>query len=222
MPGLSLIALATALLPATPPLSRAAVVAPRARVPLSFVGPEDNAADVHQAAAPAMLYRTTENGLKFKDLVLGEEGDVIAADDMVSIRLTTTLVSTGEIVQKGAFTYIRDASSPDIIDEAMDGMRVGGQRRVLVPPSSKYAALEDETVEMELETIAIKGPGQKVLLRTGQAVGQLSRLAFWYIITTDLLQLAGVLPSGAGGVVAQNVDAANAWAAQGLSQVGLM
>lgn len=189
--------------------------------PRAFVGPEgENEVDVHIGTAPAALYRKTESGLSYKDFETGT-GEEIAADAFVSIRFTASVVSTGEEIQKASMSFQR-GSNLELFDEAIEGMRVGGKRRVVLPPSSKFAALPEESVEFEIEAIAVASDADKAFFRVGSVVGGVGRLAFFWVVTQTLLDL--VLPtvdaaSSSGGAA---VDAANAWAAQGLSSVGLM
>jgi len=207
--------------------SRPAVYA-RAPPPLAFVGPEDDAADNHKAAAPATLYEKTEGGLSFKDLERGSATEV-AAGDVVSIRFTATVLSTGDVVDgtRGdrVLTFPRGVPELAVFDEAIEGMRAGGgKRRVLVLPSSKWAVLSDETVELEIELVDVKRGAQAALVRAGGPVrgliGTAFNLLFWYYITVTLLELTVLVPPS-GGATAGGVDAANVWAARGLEQVGL-
>ena len=115
--------------------SRAALITPRTSAARMFVEDEDPA-----MSPPAMLYRKTEGGLSFKDLEVGE-GGIPAADEIVDLRFTATIMSTGSVVDgTGArpVTFQRGSSGLGLFDEAIDGMKVGGKRRVLVLPSSKF------------------------------------------------------------------------------------
>lgn len=217
-----------AFLPATAPpklgraaVHRAAIAAPaRVSAPRAFVGPEDDALDTHNAVAPA-LYRKTESGLSYKDLETGH-GDPIAADAMVSIKFAARILSTGDLIQQGGLTFVRGTGGIDLFDESIDGMRVGGERRVIVPPSATFAVLDDEDIEFTFTVTGIKEGPERALYSAGRAVGGLARLAFFYVLTSSLIDLFLPAASAGGSVAAQNVDAANAWAAQGLSALGLM
>lgn len=215
---MSIIIIALASASYMPALTPRPAVA-RVRIPIAFVGPEDDSAEVGENIVGTALYRTTENGLSFKDLERGE-GDLIASDAMVTLRVQTSIVSTGDIVQRGEFIYQR--SEKDLYDEAIKGMRIGGKRRVLVKPSSTFSILEDETVDLEIEATGVVDDKQKLQIRASRAINGVINFAFWYIVADNVLQLLGVLPDSAVTAVTQNVDVANAWAAQGLSQVGLM
>merc|ERR1711865_780772 len=122
---MSIIIIALASASYMPALTPRPAVA-RVRIPIAFVGPEDDSAEVGENIVGTALYRTTENGngLSFKDLERGE-GDLIASDAMVALRVQTSIVSTGDIVQRGEFIYQR--SEKDLYDEAIKGMRIGGK-----------------------------------------------------------------------------------------------
>jgi len=232
----SLIAVASAFLPSIQSGHRAApaacsrpAVASRARAPVAFVEQDgdDVASDIHQASAPATLFTKTESGLSLKDLAQGD-GEAIPTDALVSIRFTATLLSTGEVIQRTGsrpLTFQRGRRL-DMFDEAIDGMRsTGSKRRVLIRPESKYSALGElgETVDFEIEVVEVVTGGKKALYRARGAVNGVVNLLFWYYVCQFVLELTGVLPSGGQPPVVdgQVVDAANAWAAAGLAQVGL-
>lgn len=211
----------SAFLPVTPRHHR--IASPRrTSLPIAFLGPEDEdaaLAEKHNAFAPAALYRRTESGLSYKDLELGD-GELLKSDAMVSITYTAGLVSTGEILQRSSVIFVRGGSA-DLFDEAIEGMKVGGTRRVIVSPSSKFSVLDDEDVEFTFEVTSVKEGRERALIRAGSAIASVSRLAFFYLVTSTLLDI--FFPAtAAGSASAQHVDAANAWAAQGLSAVGLL
>lgn len=236
--AITLSALTLSFLPSIHHL-RPAVAAPaRARLPLAFVGPEDDSvSDVHEASAPASLYRKTDGGLSYKDL---ERGDTpVEQGDVVSIKFTATVLSTGVVVDgtrdSRTLTFVRGVPEFAVFDEALEGMRTGGRRRVLVLPSSKYSVLEDETIELDLELVAVKSGTEAALVKASRPVGAALNTAFnlffFYTVTQFILESVGLLPTGTGSATAAigdvaataapHVDTANAWAARGLEAVGL-
>ena len=128
-----------------------------------------------------------------------------------------------QIIQRAAFTFERGGGGgTDIFDEAIEGMQVGARRRVVVPPSSKYAALEDESVELEIQALGVKTGRDKLLFNAQRGAAAVARLAFFYVLTDQLISLVLPVADAGGAATSASVDAANAWAAQGLSAVGLM
>ena len=91
-----------------------------------------------------MTERITDSGLKIEDLVLGD-GDEAVAGGRVRVHYTGWL-DTGE-----KFDSSRDRNDPfsfplgagHVIrgwDEGVAGMKVGGQRRLTIPPHLGYGA----------------------------------------------------------------------------------
>lgn len=91
-----------------------------------------------------MTERITDSGLKIEDLVLGD-GDEAVAGGRVSVHYTGWL-DTGE-----KFDSSRDRNDPFSFplgagrvirgwDEGVAGMKVGGQRRLTIPPHLGYGA----------------------------------------------------------------------------------
>ena len=68
----------------------------------------------------------------------------------MSISYTATLLSTGEVLEQTSpnrpLTFKRGQARSEVFDEAIDGMKVGGSRRVLVLPSSKWALIDKDTI----------------------------------------------------------------------------
>lgn len=203
------------------------------RGPLLFVGPDDEKAiQQHKASAPATMYSRTPGGLSYKDLVIGDGGDGPSPENVYSIRFTATRLSTGEAVDgTGTATITVVPGALPLLDEAIAGMKVGGTRRVLVLPSSKWSVLEDETIEIEVDLVDVRSGFKAAVTKASgplrSALGTAWNLYFFYLITSWFLELVGLVPpsgsaSGAASVAAQSVDAANVWAAQGLQSVGLL
>lgn len=201
-------------------------VASRARAPVAFVEREDDtAADVHLPSVPAFFTRT-ESGLSLKDLKKNPSGELVPENALVSIEFTASLLSTGEVIQRTGSRLVtfQRGGQLDMLDEAIDGMTTGSTRRVLINPESKFAALGDlgETVDFEITVVENITGRQKALYMARRVAGGLFNLLFWYTACQFVLEAAGLLPSGQAPVVdGQAIDAANAWAAAGLAQVGL-
>lgn len=71
-----------------------------------------------------------------------------------------------------------DASVPSLWSEAIAGMRVGGRRKLMVPPSSKYrpeaaaGVIQDgETIRFELELLGIEAGAGAVLATLTSGLG---------------------------------------------------
>jgi FKBP-type peptidyl-prolyl cis-trans isomerase len=116
----------------------------------------DNAADAPDAApsealAPAPDFAPelelaamteTASGLRYLDLVPGEGGEATAGQ-------TVTVHYTGWLLDGPKFDSSRDRNEPFVFplgqsrvirgwDEGVAGMRVGGQRRLVIPPELGY------------------------------------------------------------------------------------
>ena len=106
------------------------------------------------------------------DGILPEPGQIVSLD------YTATVLSTGQTISGNRwFTGSRSISfvlgAPQVVDnrdfvwgtpsrsnelvplfqEAVDGMRAGEQRGLSIPPTSAFAKLSDETVQLELELV---------------------------------------------------------------------
>lgn len=95
-----------------------------------------------------MSYTTTPSGLQFNDTVIGS-GDEARAGDRVSVHYTGWLYENGQAGRK--FDSSKDRGEPftfplgagQVIrgwDEGVAGMRVGGTRRLVIPPQLGYGA----------------------------------------------------------------------------------
>jgi len=87
-------------------------------------------------------YTTTESGLKYYDLVVGE-GNAIKAGDMVSVVYTGWLTD-GTVFDSnadGSFAFTLTVGNGEVIkgwDEGLVGMKVGGKRQLVIPPDLGY------------------------------------------------------------------------------------
>jgi FKBP-type peptidyl-prolyl cis-trans isomerase FkpA len=89
---------------------------------------------------------TTSTGLQYLDAVIGE-GDEAKAGQYVSVHYTGWLYQDGE--QGAKFDSSRDRNDPFAFplgagmvikgwDEGVQGMKVGGQRTLIIPPELGY------------------------------------------------------------------------------------
>jgi FKBP-type peptidyl-prolyl cis-trans isomerase FkpA len=95
-----------------------------------------------------MAYTTTASGLQYEDVTVGS-GDEASAGDQVSVHYTGWLYENGEAGRK--FDSSKDRGQPfefglgggQVIrgwDEGVQGMKVGGTRRLVIPPALGYGA----------------------------------------------------------------------------------
>jgi FKBP-type peptidyl-prolyl cis-trans isomerase FkpA len=135
---------------------RAGKVIGSVMLPLSLVSCEREAeqqdldsADVAAAYAPALqvdLEQMTrhESGLHVQDVRVGE-GDEVRVGDMILVHYTGWLADGTEFDSSRHRNIPLDVAigTGDVIrgwDEGVPGMRVGGQRRLIIPPALGYGA----------------------------------------------------------------------------------
>ena len=118
---------------------------------------------------------TTASGLKYYDDNLGQ-GDVPIASQVVTIAYTGELLSDGSKVEmfgeRSPVTVVIGMMDQPIFEELIDGMKVGGRRRVVIPPSASINVVwgegepEDrEAIRFELEMLSVEeGAGALVPL----------------------------------------------------------
>lgn len=214
----------------------AATTGPANRAAVGMYLPEDEP----QALLSRVQWVKTEGGLSFKEIETGK-GAVPGPRETVTIAYKASFLSSGEIIEQTAASrpLTITLGSEGMFPEAVEGMAVGGTRRVLMPPSSQYSRLEKETIQFDLELVAVKTSRQAALFKVQQAIGNnrnLFRLALLLTFLPDILNFLGVTPPGAGAPVsdaaflrapelasaaAQHgpvaLDAANRWAESALS-----
>lgn len=113
---------------------------------------------------------TTPSGLQYEDTVVGS-GDVAQAGQRVSVHYTGWLYQNGE--QGGKFDSSKDRGQPFVFplgaghvikgwDEGVQGMAVGGTRRLVIPPELGYGARgaggvipPNATLLFEVELLAV-------------------------------------------------------------------
>ena len=127
-------------------------------------------------------YCTTASGVKYLDQKVGQ-GEEATADgkSVVRIAYVASLLSDGREIgsTKGMRAPMRFAMGDGRLlfwEEAVEGMRVGGTRRLLVPPSAKMqlraanqrALVPDgETVRFDCELLAIETGAAALAVRSG-------------------------------------------------------
>ncbi|GAB3189304.1 FKBP-type peptidyl-prolyl cis-trans isomerase [Hydrogenophaga aquatica] len=113
---------------------------------------------------------TTPSGLQFEDTVVGS-GDVARVGQRVSVHYTGWLYNNGE--QGSKFDSSKDRGQPFVFplgaghvikgwDEGVQGMAVGGTRRLVIPPELGYGARgaggvipPNATLLFEVELLAV-------------------------------------------------------------------
>lgn len=109
--------------------------------------------------------RTTESGLQITDLVVGE-GEEAKAGQTVSVNYRGTLVNGKEFDSsygRGPFSF--PLGGGRVIkgwDEGVAGMRVGGKRKLVIPPDLAYGSRgaggvipPDSTLIFEVELLSV-------------------------------------------------------------------
>ena len=180
----------------------------------------------------------SENGLSFKELEAGS-GALPELSQTIELAYKASFLSSGEVIEETAksrpIAVTLGSDSLPMFQEAVNGMAVGGTRRVMLPPSCKYSSLDEETVQFDLELVAVKTAPAAALFKVQQAVGSnrnIIRLALLSTFLPDILNLFGVgsgAPTGdaaflgapeLAATAAQHpvvLDAANRWAESTLS-----
>ena len=115
---------------------------------------------------------TTARGLQYVDTVLGE-GDVATAGQDVTVHYTGWLYKDGQ--QGAKFDSSRDRRDPFVFglgagmvikgwDEGVAGMKVGGQRTLIIPSELGYGARgaggvipPNATLLFEVELLGVEG-----------------------------------------------------------------
>lgn len=113
---------------------------------------------------------TTPSGLQYEDTVVGS-GDLAQAGQRVSVHYTGWLYQNGE--QGSQFDSSKDRGQPFVFplgaghvikgwDEGVQGMAVGGTRRLVIPPELGYGARgaggvipPNATLLFEVELLAV-------------------------------------------------------------------
>ena len=108
----------------------------------------------------------TSTGLEYEEIECGE-GDAAARGDSVTVHYTGTLESNGEEFDssRGGEPFIFEIGGGDVIagwEEGVAGMRVGGTRKLTIPPELGYGKdgyppviPPDATLVFEIELLEI-------------------------------------------------------------------
>jgi len=103
-------------------------------------------------------WRSTPSGSKYVDDVLGS-GQLLSPGDVVRLHYTVTLVSSGAVVETSrtgqplGFELGEASGEVQGWNDAVTGMRVGGQRRVYAAPSD---GSEGPTARYDIEVMSIE------------------------------------------------------------------
>jgi len=179
---------------------------------VAFLGPEDDS-DLHSFASPlSQVYTRTESGLSYKDLTTGS-GEVLEQGSLVEIAYNTTLLSSfrGQMDTTARLTFNLGDSRYEFFNEAIANMSIGSTRRVNVLPSSRYAIpLIDDTVQLDVEVVGTKTGLEAFAYQLGRQ--RVNIFLFILLFGGDINNFVGSL---------FHDSASNAWAAEGLAQVGI-
>jgi FKBP-type peptidyl-prolyl cis-trans isomerase FkpA len=117
-----------------------------------------------------MAFNTTASGLQYEDTVVGE-GTEARAGQNVTVHYTGWLYNNG--VQGAKFDSSKDRNDPFVFplgagmvikgwDEGVQGMKVGGQRTLLIPAALGYGARgaggvipPNATLKFDVELLAV-------------------------------------------------------------------
>ena len=117
-----------------------------------------------------MAFNTTASGLQYEDTVVGEGAEAQAGKN-VTVHYTGWLYNTG--VQGAKFDSSKDRNDPFVFplgagmvikgwDEGVQGMKVGGQRTLLIPAELGYGARgaggvipPNATLKSDVELLAV-------------------------------------------------------------------
>lgn len=109
-----------------------------------------------------------ESGVKVVDMECGD-GDIAESGSSIQVDYVGSLANGEEFdstVKRGPYTFRLGAGQVvDGLDEGLEGMRVGGTRRVTIPPDYAYGNIglpplvpADATVVYEIELLKVTEP----------------------------------------------------------------
>src|SRR5690606_9698327 len=81
----------------------------------------------------------TASGLYYRDVLVGAGAEVPAAGNVAVTTTYSLYLRTGQLIESGEFSPTLGAGQAiDGYDEGLRGMRVGGQRQLIIPPHLGY------------------------------------------------------------------------------------
>jgi len=125
-------------------------------------------------------YCTTAQGVKYIDTKVGD-GSVVEDGSVVQLNYICTLLSTGRVIhstrKKGPMRFAVGPGRLAMWEDAVQGMRVGGERRILIPPSASLSVLgsasdlvpKGDTIAFNCELVGIESGLAAAAVRNGFA-----------------------------------------------------
>lgn len=114
------------------------------------------------------MWCQSDSGIKYVDEVVGE-GELVAIPQLVKVAYSGELVSTGKAVEvfgakSPAIVFMGKTEPWPVWEEMLEGMRVGGKRRIVIPPSANLniiwgvpddAPEDREAIRFEFEIVEV-------------------------------------------------------------------
>jgi hypothetical protein len=134
----------------------------------------------------ATQYTSTDLGISYIDTLIGD-GEEVFQDDLVSMHYTGSLLSDSSKVLTSTrggepLVFKLGEGKAPLFEDACTGMRVGGKRRVLVPPKNNvpnWESIGSETGRFDIEVVGknLPGAGEQGINRR-QVINVLLALSF--------------------------------------------